>query len=170
MLYLLLQVGLQHLVLGRRSNPDANNKDVICLGTFATASAWARSQFKSGDGTFKMTVKSFYQVCPHSQKTIQWPTLIWWILIQTFILLALLGGVYVPCIIALLPDKKRESYDVLFSLIWDYLNQHNLPNEFSSDYFMTDFEVSTSSISGSVSNDIDLGERILSPNPIYRSV
>ena len=46
-----------------------------------------------------------------------------------------------PCIIALLPDKKLESYDVLFSLIWDYLNQHNLPNAFSSDYFMMDFEV-----------------------------
>ena len=46
-----------------------------------------------------------------------------------------------PCMIALLPDKKLESYDVLFSLIWDYLNQHDLPNAFSSDYFMTDFEV-----------------------------
>ena len=46
-----------------------------------------------------------------------------------------------PCIIALLPDKELESYDVLFLLIWDYLNQHNLPNGFSSDYFMTDFEV-----------------------------
>ena len=64
--------------------------------------------------------------------------------LQTFILIALLGGVYVPCIIAMLPDKKRESYDVLFSLIWDYLNLHNLPNTFSSDYFMTDFEVSSS--------------------------
>ena len=34
----------------------------LTLGTFATASAWARPQFKSGDGTFKITVKSFYQV------------------------------------------------------------------------------------------------------------
>ena len=60
-----MQVGLKHLVLGRRSNPEANNKDVIVLGTYATASAWSRSQFKSGDGTFKMTVKTFYQVFPY---------------------------------------------------------------------------------------------------------
>ena len=59
--FLVLQVGLKHLVLGRRSHPEAKNRDVIALGTPATASAWARSQFKSGDGTFKMTVKSFYQ-------------------------------------------------------------------------------------------------------------
>ena len=57
-------MGLGHLVLGRRSVPEAKCKDVIALGTFATASACSRSQFKSGDGTFKMSVKTFYQVFP----------------------------------------------------------------------------------------------------------
>ena len=63
------------------------------------------------------------------------------IFFQTFILLALIGGTYVPCIISLLPDKKRETYDVLFGLIHDYLDRNNLPNKFETDFFMTDFEV-----------------------------
>jgi len=63
------------------------------------------------------------------------------IFFQTFILLALIGGTYVPCIISLLPDKKRETYDVLFGLIHDYLDRNNLPNKFEKDFFMTDFEV-----------------------------
>ena len=53
------------------------------------------------------------------------------LVIQTFILMALLGGVYVPCIIGLLPDKKRETYDVFFGLIHDYLDAHQLPNTFA---------------------------------------
>ena len=61
--------------------------------------------------------------------------------IQTFILMALLGGVYIPCVIALLPDKTRETYDVFFGLIYDYLDKHNLPNNFSDGLFMTDFEI-----------------------------
>ena len=63
------------------------------------------------------------------------------LVIQTFILMALLGGVYLPCIIGLLPDKKRETYDVFFGLIYDYLDAHQLPNKFEDGYFMTDFEV-----------------------------
>ena len=55
--------------------------------------------------------------------------------------MALLGGVYVPCILGLLPDKKRETYDVFFGLLCDYLNKHDLPNEFANHFFMTDFEL-----------------------------
>ena len=55
--------------------------------------------------------------------------------------MALLGGVYIPCVIALLPDKTRETYDVFFGLIYDYLDKHNLPNNFSDGFFMTDFEI-----------------------------
>ena len=51
---------MKDLVLGRQSSPDVKNKDVIVLGTPTTVSA--RAQFKSGDGTFKITVKTFYQV------------------------------------------------------------------------------------------------------------
>ena len=46
---------MKDLVLGRQSSPDVKNKDV-------TVSAWARALFKSGDGTFKITVKTFYQI------------------------------------------------------------------------------------------------------------
>ena len=54
---------MKDLVLGRQSSPDVKNKDVIVLGTLGTTvSAWARAQFKNGDGTFKITVKTFYQV------------------------------------------------------------------------------------------------------------
>ena len=58
------KIGLQHLELGRYSHMDENelNKDVILLGTPATAEAWSRSEFKSGDGTFKICPKEFYQV------------------------------------------------------------------------------------------------------------
>ena len=60
--------------------------------------------------------------------------------IQTFILMALLGGVYLPCIIGLLPDKRRETYDVFFGLIHAYLDAHQLPNTFADGFFMTDFD------------------------------
>ena len=53
---------MKDLVLGRQSSPDVKNKDVIVLGTPTTVSPWARAQFKSGNGTFKITVKAFYQV------------------------------------------------------------------------------------------------------------
>ena len=54
-------IGLGHLVLGRSSHfdPDVKDKDVILLGTPITAEAWARAEFKSGDGTFKIGPKMF---------------------------------------------------------------------------------------------------------------
>ena len=55
--------------------------------------------------------------------------------------MALLGGVYLPCIIGLLPDKRRETYDVFFGLIHAYLDAHQLPNTFADGFFMTDFEI-----------------------------
>ena len=126
-------MGLGHLVLGRRSVPEAKCKDVIALGTFATASAWSRSQFKSGDvGQNLLPGVSILGLISRPSSNI---------FFQTFILLALIGGTYVPCIISLLPDKKRETYDVLFGLIHDYLDRNNLLNKFEKDFFMTDFKV-----------------------------
>ena len=61
-------------------------------------------------------------------------------LYQTFILMALMGRLYVTCIIGLLPDKKLETYESFFGLIWNYLSQNNLPNNFADGFFMTDFE------------------------------
>ena len=63
------KIGLKHLELGRSSdfaNPEVENKDIILLGTPTTAEAWARSEFKSGDGTFKICPKEFYQVIFYS--------------------------------------------------------------------------------------------------------
>ena len=89
------------------------------LGTPLTAEAWARSEFKSGDGTFKICPKLFYQV---------------------FVLMALFGGVYLPCLIGLLPDKSNDTYGRFFAMVWTYLNENNLPNDFTGHFFMTDFE------------------------------
>ena len=51
-----------------------------------------------------------------------------------------MGRLYVTCIIGLLPDKKLETYESFFGLIWNYLSQNNLPNNFADGFFMTDFE------------------------------
>ena len=60
----LSKINLQHLELERSShpNPEVHDKDIILLRTPITAEAWAKSEYKSGDGTFKITPKLFYQV------------------------------------------------------------------------------------------------------------
>ena len=60
----LKKIGLEKYELGRCSHfdPEVKNKDVILLGTPLSAQAWAKSEFKSGDGTFKICPKQFYQV------------------------------------------------------------------------------------------------------------
>ena len=57
-----LKIKLGDLVLGRRKHPEKKNNDIILFGTLTTATAFARYQFKSSDDTYKITVKSFYQV------------------------------------------------------------------------------------------------------------
>ena len=60
----LKKIGLDKFELGRTSHfdPNVKDKDIILLGTPLTAEAWAKSEFKSGDGTFKICPKQFYQV------------------------------------------------------------------------------------------------------------
>ena len=60
----LASMNLEHLQLSRtsHSDPEVKNKDIFLLGTPVTAEAWAKAEFKSGDGTFKITPKLFYQV------------------------------------------------------------------------------------------------------------
>ena len=72
------KIGLDHILLGKCGPFDDSpqeitelvresekNKDVILFGTRSTADAWSRSEFKSGDGTFKICPRLFYQViCP----------------------------------------------------------------------------------------------------------
>ena len=57
-------IGLKRFQLGSSSHfdPEVKGKEIILLGTPLTAKAWAQSEFKSGDGTFKICPKQFYQV------------------------------------------------------------------------------------------------------------
>ena len=65
-------IGLKRFELGRSSHfdPNVKDKEIILLGTPLSAKAWAQSEFKSGDGTFKICPKQFYQVCNPSLKDI----------------------------------------------------------------------------------------------------
>ena len=57
-------IGLKRFELGRSSHfdPNVKGKEIILLGTPLTVKAWAQAEFKSGDGTFKICPKQFYQV------------------------------------------------------------------------------------------------------------
>ena len=57
-------IGLKRFELGMSSHfdPEIKGKEIILLGTPLTAKAWAQAEFKSGDGTFKICPKQFYQV------------------------------------------------------------------------------------------------------------
>ena len=59
---------------------------------------------------------------------------------QVFVLMALFGGVYLPCLIGLLPDKTNDTYGRFFAMVYSYLEQNDLPNNFTGHFFMTDFE------------------------------
>ena len=55
---------------------------------------------------------------------------------QTFIISAqVTSKVFVPVVFALLPDKKRESYDAMFSSLRDNLDARGL--ELSARYLMS---------------------------------
>ena len=59
---------------------------------------------------------------------------------QNFIISAqVYGSVFVPVCFILLPDKKRESYDTMFSMLEEALESRGL--KLSAQYFMSDFEV-----------------------------
>ena len=42
--------------------------------------------------------------------------------------------------IGLLPDKTADTYGRFFAMVWSYLDQNGLPNDFTGHFFMTDFE------------------------------
>ena len=54
--------------------------------------------------------------------------------------MALFGGVYLTCMIGLLPDKQQETYERFFAMVSAYLDTNDLPNNFEGHFFMTDFE------------------------------
>ena len=54
--------------------------------------------------------------------------------------MALFGGVYLTCMIGLLPDKQLDTYERFFAMVSAYLDTNDLPNNFEGHFFMTDFE------------------------------
>ena len=59
---------------------------------------------------------------------------------QTFIIFAeVTESVFVPVAFCLLPDKKKESYLAMFSMLRERLD--GLGVELSASFFMSDFEV-----------------------------
>ena len=79
----------------------------------------ARARQILGDGTFRITPRQFY---------------------QTFIISAeVSSGVFVPAAFCLLPDKKKESYLSMFSLLNKALDLMGM--ELSAEFFMSDFEI-----------------------------
>ena len=97
-----------------------DGKRILLFSSVAHLELLARAKQILGDGTFKITLR------------------LW---TQTFILQAqVCDKVFVPVAFCLLPDKKRRSYDSMFSLISEALKSQRL--ELSAEYFMSDFEIS----------------------------
>ena len=75
----------------------------------------AKSEQVLADGTFRITPKPWK---------------------QTFIIsVQVTSGVFIPVVFVLLPDKKRDSYDAMFSMLADLLESQNL--QLSATYFMS---------------------------------
>ena len=98
----------------------SENKRVVMFITNALLDVLARGKQILGDGTFKITPSLFHQVfCISSQVD--------------------LDGTFVTCAYVLLPDKTKESYNVMFSMLKEALSRRGL--ELSAEYFMSDFEI-----------------------------
>lgn len=97
----------------------SDGRRVILFTTNEHLKILARAHQILGDGTFRIT-----------------PGL--WC--QTFIISAeVSSGVFVPVCFCLLPNKKKESYETMFSLLKEALE--TLGKELSAAYFMSDFEL-----------------------------
>ena len=96
-----------------------DGRRIILFTTKEHLKILARARQILGDGTFRIT-----------------PGL--WC--QTFIISAeVSSGVFVPAVFCLLPDKKKESYLAMFSLLDEALEVLGI--ELSASFFMSDFEV-----------------------------
>ena len=97
----------------------SDGRRIILFTTKEHLKILARARQILGDGTFRIT------------------PLLW---CQTFIISAEVSkDVFVPVAFCLLPDKKKESYVCMFTLLKNALEDEGL--ELSAEYFMTDFEV-----------------------------
>ena len=113
----------QKFLIGRHQQPG-ENKDIIILGTKKTVRQFCLSPFKSCDGTFSITPKLFY---------------------QAMIFLCMTNKAYILSMIALMPDKSRDSYDNMFGFLVVYFEAKNLDYSWVGAVFMTDFEVAMKS-------------------------
>ena len=106
----------EQIVKGDREFDDGRR--VILFSTNDLLEILAKAPQILGDGTFRITPTQWY---------------------QTFIVsVQVSAGVFVPVCFALLPDKKRESYDAMFTLLKEALDARQL--EPSATFFMSDFE------------------------------
>ena len=106
----------ENLVKGDRVFDDGRR--VILLTTNDLLEILAKAPQILGDGTFRITPTQWY---------------------QTFIIsVQVSSGVFVPVCFALLPDKRRESYDAMFTMLKEALESRQL--ELSATFFMSDFE------------------------------
>ena len=96
-----------------------DQRRVILISTDAHLEMIARAKTLLADGTFKIAPSGFTQVfiisCQVDKNT------------------------YVPCLYAMLPDKKRDSYDAMFSMLKECLSRRGL--SLSAQYFMSDYEL-----------------------------
>ena len=60
---------------------------------------------------------------------------------QVLILLAMVGGVYVTCMFAVMPNKSGPSYLKVFSMIHDAFSIMGLDVNWRNHSFMMDFEI-----------------------------
>ena len=98
----------------------SNGLRVLLFASDETLKIMSRSRTILADGTFRIT--------PH----------LWY---QTFVLNAeFRTNQFVPVAFGLLPDKKRQSYDDLFSLLKQALEHPSRDLELSAEWVMSDFE------------------------------
>ena len=96
-----------------------DHRRVILISTDAQMETLARAKTILGDGTFKIAPSLWTQV---------------------FIISAQVDtDVFVPCCYAMLPDKTRDSYNSLFSMLKECLSRRGLI--MSAQFFMSDFEL-----------------------------
>ena len=92
-----------------------DQRRAILISTDAHLEMIARAKTLLGDGTFKISPSTFIQVfiisCQVDENT------------------------FVPCLYAMIPDKKRDSYDTLFSMMKECLSRRGL--SLSAQYLST---------------------------------
>ena len=92
-----------------------DGRRVVMFTTNVHLKYLAKSEQVLADGTFRITPKPWK---------------------QTFIIsVQVTSGVFIPVVFVLLLDKKRDSYDAMFSMLADLLESQNL--QLSATYFMS---------------------------------